>query len=419
MAVPTLALIPAAQGSKLYSVLPSNGVGDFDFTRASTATRINSKGLIEEVASGVSRLDYTGGGCPHHLLEPQSTNLVAHSEDFSQPYWSKVASTITSNVAISPYGTLNADKLVEDTQNAAHITFTSPNVTLGNNTFSVFAKAAERRVLGIEFPSNGILVSFDLIDGVFVNSQANPDNFSITPFSNGWYRIDIIENLTSTSTVALSLRDENGNRAYQGDGTSGVYIFGAQVEQGSYATSYIPNFGTALGVTRLAETANNAGDADTFNDSEGVLFLNLSALVEGVGNRDISISDGTLNNYISIFYRASIKTVWYQMVSGGATQISIQLNDVNQTDINKIALTYRQNEAKIYINGILKGIDTSTINTPVGLSTLAFDAASIEPFYGKTKKLEYYNTALTSLEIETLTSYTSFNEMALNFNYTI
>ena len=75
MAKPKLALLPAAQGSKLYSVLPSSGVGDFDFTRSGSATRINSQGLIETVSSGVSRLNYpmidgVVKGCPHHILEP-------------------------------------------------------------------------------------------------------------------------------------------------------------------------------------------------------------------------------------------------------------------------------------------------------------------------------------------------------------
>ena len=105
MAKPKLALIPSSQGSKLYSVLPSSGVGDFDFSRSGGATRINSQGLIETVASGVSRLNYPliDGkvvGCPSHLLEPQSTNLIQYSEDFSNAYWTKARLTETSNSVI-------------------------------------------------------------------------------------------------------------------------------------------------------------------------------------------------------------------------------------------------------------------------------------------------------------------------------
>ena len=114
MAKPKLALIPAAQGSKLYSVLPSSGVGDFDFTRSGSATRINAQGLIETVGSGVSRLNYpmidgVVKGCPSHLLEPERRNHIQYSEDFSQVSWTKEWCTITSNSTISPDGSLNAD----------------------------------------------------------------------------------------------------------------------------------------------------------------------------------------------------------------------------------------------------------------------------------------------------------------------
>ena len=115
MAKPKLALIPATIGTKVYSVLPSDGDGDFAFTRATKATRINSLGLIEEVDSGKNRLNYDllDGkvyGCPHLLLEPARTNLVKYSESFSQSYWVKEKTSITSNVVISPDGTLNAKK---------------------------------------------------------------------------------------------------------------------------------------------------------------------------------------------------------------------------------------------------------------------------------------------------------------------
>ena len=97
MAKPKLALIPAAQGTSLYSVLPSSGVGDFDFTRSGSATRINSQGLIETVTSGVSRLNYpmidgVVKGCPHHILEPQRSNLITYSSDFSNAIWTTLAS---------------------------------------------------------------------------------------------------------------------------------------------------------------------------------------------------------------------------------------------------------------------------------------------------------------------------------------
>ena len=116
MAKPKLATIPAAQGTKFYSVLPSDGVGDFDFTRGSSATRINAQGLIETVADTSSRLNYDllNGkvvNCPHYLLEPQSTNSVLYSQEVDNAWWLKSNCLITPNTSISPDGGLNADKL--------------------------------------------------------------------------------------------------------------------------------------------------------------------------------------------------------------------------------------------------------------------------------------------------------------------
>ena len=90
MAIPSLAMIPSGyKATKLYSVLPTDGVGDFTVARASTATRVNQAGLIETVGADVPRLDYSDGGCPVLLTEPQSTNELLWSEDYTQGYWTK------------------------------------------------------------------------------------------------------------------------------------------------------------------------------------------------------------------------------------------------------------------------------------------------------------------------------------------
>ncbi len=146
MAKPNLAYIPATIGDKVYSILPNDGVGDFDFDRASTATRINAQGLIETVASGENRLNYSllDGevvGCPHLLLEPARTNLVQYSEDFSNGYWIRTRTTVSANNIISPDGTLNADKIIETTDTGLHAVSETFTVVSGvSHTVSVFIK---------------------------------------------------------------------------------------------------------------------------------------------------------------------------------------------------------------------------------------------------------------------------------------
>jgi len=100
MAIPKLAMIPSGyKANKVYSVLPTDGSGDLDFARTTKATRVNSDGLIEEVLTGVPRLDYTDGGCPSLLLEGNSTNLITQSESFGNSYWTKNGASIQGDAS--------------------------------------------------------------------------------------------------------------------------------------------------------------------------------------------------------------------------------------------------------------------------------------------------------------------------------
>jgi len=425
MAKPKLALIPAAQGSKLFSVLPSSGVGDFDFTRSGEATRINSQGLIETVGNGVSRLNYPmiDGkvvGCPHHILEPQRTNLVTYSEDFSNAYWSKSRASVVLNSTISPDGSLNASKLVEDTTSGGHILYKN-NITTGAgiNTLSVKVKANGRNWVLLYDSEQGEAVYFDIKNGVAGTIVGTPDAYSIKKLPNGWYDIS----LTTTATLRVDFQiytaESDGNNAYLGDGVSGIYVWGAQLEQGSYPTSYIPTNGTT--VTRSAETATGSGDAATFNDSEGVLMAEISALSDEGGIRAISLNNGSAQNRISIRYNSTSNQIQYQYTVGGSVQANILANVVDVKTPHKIAVKYKLNDFELFIDGISRGTDLVGSIMPSGtLTNLDFNGSgSIDYFYGNTKQIQYYNSALTDSELEELTSWESFLEMAAGQNYTI
>jgi hypothetical protein len=272
--IPSLALIPSGyKASKVYSVLPTDGTGDFTFTRSGNATRVNSEGLIESVSTNVPRLNYplidgVVQGCPSLLLEPERRNLIQYSEDFSQGYWTKTNSSVTSGF-ISPDGTANAFKLVEDTGSGEK--FTQAIISVSNTTIytaSVFVKFAGREWIRFTDAQSSNRIHFNTKTGVFGSVTGTVISYKSTVLGNGWYKL----NLTTTSVatayaIRISLAENDNDVSYTGNGTDGVYIYGAMLEQGSYPTSYIPNFGTALGVTRSAETCNNAGDASTFNDS--------------------------------------------------------------------------------------------------------------------------------------------------------
>jgi len=421
MAKPNLALIPATIGDKVYSILPSDGVGDFDFDRADGSsptgvTRINAQGLIEEVASGENRLNYSllDGevvGCPHLLLEPQRTNLIQYSEDFSNAAWSKSNSSITSN-------SVNADKLIPNaTSSVNKYIYTIPTTSNGiDYTLTVFAKEGEYDMLRLEDGNNSQGAWFDLSNGTLGTVGASV-TAKIQNYGNGWYRCSVTKPSVSTS-VFFVISASNTESIQVGDGTSGVYIYGAMLEQGSYPTSYIKTDGSQN--TRAAETCDGSGNAATFNDSEGVLMAEISALADDITNRIISLSNGTNNNIISVqFSNVQSNDIIAYYNATGQTGRVISTTSYNIKSFNKTALVWNNSSFKFYVNGYLIG--SATIETPLvdgTLNQLKFQYGnSTLPFYGNTKQIQYFDT--TDIDLEQLTSWDSFRAMAEGQLYTI
>lgn len=406
-----LAMIPSGyKASKVYSVIPNTADGDFDFSRASTATRVNKDGLIESVATGTPRLDYpliegVVQDCPALLLEPSRTNGFTYSDDFSNANWSKTNCTITANEAVSPDGSQNADKYeATNVSNDIRQYYTTSN---GSHSMTIFVKRIDTDVFRMNF-SDGITGEirylFNLANesSTTVKSGGTISDYSTNykKFPNGWYRLNITAR-TNSGTQILAY--------FEADSQLGsFYLWGAQVEQGSYPTSYIPTSGSA--VTRASETCNGAGTSDTFNDSEGVLFAEISALADDGAESAIAIGNGTYDERVIVY---TFNNYIYAFVfAGGVNVFSLGTTEYNVKEANKIALKYKSGDYSIYINGIEKNSSTST-TTPSGIDRLNFnDSVSGLHFYGNTKQLMTFNKALTDSELEDLTSWDSFLEMA-------
>ena len=182
-----------------------------------------------------------------------------------------------------------------------------------------------------------------------------------------------------------------------------VLVWGAQLEEGSYATSYIPTSGS--NVTRSAETANGAGNSNVFNDSEGVLYAEIAALADVQTNRRITISDGSNNNRIVTGYNTNSNYIFYFIIDGGSTVAtgSYQLTDIK--DYHKVGIKWKENDFALWIDGVERHTDSSG-TTPSGLDSLQFEQGSGGAlyFHGKTKDLRVYDTALSDSELQALTS---------------
>ena len=421
MATPKLALIPTGyKAGKLYSVLPESGVGDFTVVRATEATRVNEEGLIETMGANVPRLDYSGGGCPVLLTEPQRTNRITHSEDFSNAAWSKVNSNITINNQISPDGTLNAS-LMASTSAGSYIS--DSLATYNPSDFSIFVKYIDQQFVQLYSGASGnFYATFDIQNQVIGASGAWTSNLKIENYGNNWYRISCV---FTGAAVGSSVRigfAQSLTSTWGGLNTSfgtSLLLYGAMFENGSYPTSYIKTEGSA--VTRNADQVYGAGDAATFNDSEGVLMVETSALAKDGTNRYISISDGSDANRLYLRYRASNNVFSGSVVVNNALQVLFDTTDDNILNFSKFLLKYKENDFEFWLNGFKLLVDTSGSTFPNGtLNQLRFDTGGTGvPFYGNTKQVQYFNTVLTDSELETLTSWTSFIEMAQAQNYNI
>jgi len=388
----SLALIPSGtKTSKLYSVLPSNGNGDFDFSRSlTTATRVNKDGLIESVAADAPRLDYTGNvDCPHLLLEPNRTNSLLYSNLFTWSGWSKGGAgtgsvpTVTGNYSISPDGSQNASRLQLDKGSGtttSDYSFMYETVTsVGTGSISIWMKSND---------SNTYQVAL------------RESNFIVCDVTPEWQRFEL-NNQAFVNEIQIILRGTYGT-----SNNADILIYGAQLEAGSYTTSYIPTSGGAE--TRTADICNNAGTSAEFNVTEGVLFAEIKGLVDvDASNRYISLTDGTVANSVMIQYRNSGELRLY---NGGTSSSNMIFRDASAdlTQNKKIAIKYGSSTSnyKVFINGVEKTVDSGfSASALTALDEIKFTyVTSGNGWYGNVKQLIYFNEALSDSELQTLTS---------------
>lgn len=422
----SLVMIPSGfKAQKLYSVLPENGNGDFTHDRnGSTATRVNEDGYVETVSADVPRLNYIDGvvqDCPHLLLEPQRTNVNTYSNMESNTGTSSVTLSANTTDVTSPANdntAIKATTVVRSSQGKAAL---NPRTTDGTNynftantdyTASVFVKKGDFDFIQLILENfSGFAatnVYFDVSTGA-VGTETNATGF-IEDFGNGWYRCSIKFNLGSNADlngkVTIRFAESDGDNNVPRTGAESMYFWGAQLEEGSYPTSLIQTSGT--GVTRSADVCNGAGTSAEFNDSEGVLFAEVKALDENVGsNRKIVLGDGSYNNGIEFGFQVTSNSMQFiirsSTDSAGIT-MNIQTTAFNITEFNKIAISYKSNEGKIFVNGSQVGTTDTSVVLPATINQLDLKFATSFEFEGLLKQLAVFNKALTDSELEALTT---------------
>ena len=275
------------------------------FTRTSSATCVGPNGLLRVVSANEPRFDHNPvtGESLGLLVEEQRTNLLLRSEEADSPLWNIPNSSITvdPNVTVSPDGSQTADKVKEATTTGGHtIEFTGFAFQSGTiYTVSFYAKAAERSRFRVTWPISftNRLAFVDISPGGYGVISDGGTVTSVSPAGNDWFRVVSTSTCTTTTAGAragITLVDTGTNVNYTGDGTSGIYLWGAQLEAGAFPTSYIPT--TTAAVTRSADLASITGSAFSgwYRQDEGTVFAEYSnQATAGQDRRIFNTSDAT------------------------------------------------------------------------------------------------------------------------------
>jgi hypothetical protein len=325
----SLLIIPSGyKGGKAYAEIPTNGNGDLTWTRASTALRTNSSGLLESMGSGVPRLSYMYGSCPALLLEPQRTNLCLYSQTFGDSSWTALNSTKVSTNNTDPSATNTALNVTWGTGGSKYFYRTQTGLTIGTTyTITFYVKSSNASKFRIYAESLGFTSA----------------NFTTT---SDFQRFQLTYTATVTSgTFGLQAASDNT--------AADLIVAFAQFEAGSYSSTYTPT--TTASATRVADTATKTGVSSLIGQSEGTIFIDIYfTQLSNAGFRAFFSLEGNTANQFS--------GITPQTTNNGNDISYAGTNYTLTTGRHKIICTYSQtnNQRKLFVDGVLRATSTHT-----------------------------------------------------------
>ena len=396
-------VFPSTTGQNIYIQDAMLNQGLVAYPYIETTTTSAQGGILEDTP----RIDYSSGPNGSLLLEPSRTNLINNSGYFANRVYN--STIITQNYNISPEGVINSALIDKNGVAYGRIdyNFYYPS---GTYTYSAFVKGNDIVKLRLDYPGSSKEAYINCSNGQTTNYQSKPmDSISSVNYGNGWYRFICTAETPSGLTLhvaRLYVMDVIGGEGNSNPATAEIY--GTQVEQGSYPTSYIPTYGTS--VTRAREVCGSAGNSSTFNSTEGVLYAEIARLDGDTGGyKELSISDGTTSNVIKItlpnsnFIQGAVRT----NISGTVLETLISYTPIGgYQGFQKIALKYKQNDFALFVNGIKVGFNTNG-NTCLSnvINNFSFNRGNpVNIFYGKAKQVLTFNTALSDAALIELTT---------------
>lgn len=400
------------------------------FTRASSAGYYGSDGLYKTAASGVARMDYNPATLAARglLIEAQGTNLLLQSQDISAAAFTPLNLNTTghTNLVAAPDGTTTMDAVMENTTPSA---FHGLNQTITKAAssiayaFSAFVKPKGRDVvmaLQTVGGGSGVAVRFSPTTGVVTGAiGAFGTGFTVgiaysEALPGGAYRLTMTAKSDTATTLVAQISLHNGTtQTYTGDGSSGVYVWGLQLEEGTYSTSYIPT--TTAQVTRLVDRAEVTNLSPWYNQSAGTVLVEgvrrtIPAPASGWGayGRFFTVNDGTVNNQYSCGTVAGLSAVYTAITAAGAETMDYAALNMTANAVTKCALALTATSARMALNGALAGAsdDTSVILPAATRLTIGgrSDGSQETAWSGWIRSVRYYPRRVTNAELVSLTT---------------
>jgi len=389
-------------------------------SRASTGTYYNSVGTLETALSGVKRINYPQDGSTDFglFIEAAATNICLQSQNVSTT-WTNLNTTDDINTSGTPAGDSTSGQIVVDTATAAHaIEQTFTGSTSADFCASVFAKQGDHTDIYLRLSdtvdTDYIDIIVDLSDGSILQAAtATGTNSAVTgggveTLANGWYRIwvsGICDSTTAAHKLVVGI-SQGTTISYLGNGTDSIFVWGAQLEQNSFPTSYIAT--TTVSVTRAADVATlDLTSVSWFSATTGSLYVDFKRdiNVDGLTTNIVSLNDTTANEVIKISQGSTTASnITGDIIDGGVSQFSVAVNDASINVRKKAAMAWQLNSSAIAVDGSTPTTDTSCTLPTVTDLQIGAGVSATNSFYGIIRTLVYYDTRLANA---TLTAFTA------------
>jgi hypothetical protein len=391
------------------------------FTRASDATYFDADGVLQTASNNVARFDHdpaTGGSSLGLLIEEARTNLLQRSEEFDNAYWSKSEVTITANDASAPSATSTADRVYPSgNSSAAQFSRNLAASASTSHSASVFVKAAGKtfgylqiNLTESNIPTRAFFFTINLSDGA-VGTQQNLVSStsgvtaSAVGIGSGWYRLVVTFTTIATTdgiTFHVGPCDAANSRSVTASGTDGILAWGAQLEAGAFATSYIPT--TSAAATRAADSAVVTPISSFYNQAEGALFAEGSWFNQA-SNRladnqvFVRVDDNTSNNMLVVYNPDGAAGAAIVTAASVVAKIAVG-STVAANTAAKILIAAKQNDVMVAVGGSLGTADTSA--TLPTVTHLAMRGAQVSAAH--IRRIAYYPRRLSNSLLQQLTT---------------